>query len=160
MNNEIELSWAGGFIDGEGCITILTDRKSHAAAINVGQVSRIPLDKLQRLFGGSVGFVHDKRGGHYQWRVYGPSASKTAELLLPYLCLKNEQAELLIAFQKTKGIQGQIVSAETKLLRQVLYLRVKELNKNRILDVERLNEEAPLAKEDDAIVRSYANIQA
>ena len=157
MTQHDKLIWAAGFIDGEGCISLIGDRGTYTAVINVGQTKELPLLVLQEVFGGSVGPVRDRFNQHYQWRVYGIAAANAAKLLLPYLILKAEQARILIAYQVTKGVQGQAISFEISAIRQDLFERMKALNKRRTLDAERLSEEAPQEIEDGAIVRSHTN---
>lgn len=145
MDNK-DLIWAAGFIDGEGCISIIQDRGRYTASINVGQVSPRPLQELQKILGGAVGPVHDAFGGHYQWRVYSDKAAGVAEKLLPYLRNKEEQAMFLLRFQGTKGSTGKRVNAETDKYQTYLFEHVKKLNKRRKRiqpDAERLSETAP-----------------
>ena len=143
---DTDLAWAAGFIDGEGCITILVDRGRHTAAITVGQVNRRPLDRLQEILGGSVGPCKDDKGGHFQWRVYAEKAAVAAEKLLPYLKNKDQQALYLLRFQGTKGTidKHPKVTPEIADYQSYLYSQVKYLNRRRTrLDAERLNEDAP-----------------
>ena len=67
-----DLGWAAGFIEGEGYF----DKNYGSPAIVVGQVQREPLERLVRLFGGSI-TTGNKLRGHQQatlkWRRGGPS---------------------------------------------------------------------------------------
>lgn len=142
MTEEIMLAWAAGFIDGEGCVSILTDRKNYACLIDVGQVNKHPLTILAGLFGGTVRHCPSKYGGHWAWRVYGPKASIAAQRLLPYLIGKKRQAEILIEFQDTKLTSGAYVSPAVYEHRETLYKEIKSLHPRRTSNPERLNERA------------------
>lgn len=143
--NDTDLAWAAGFIDGEGCISIMQDRGRYTAVINVGQVSRMPLDKLQGILGGSVGPIRDSKGGHFQWRVYADNAAGVAEKVLPYLCNKAEEAIFLLRFQGTKGHTGKRVDETTAQYQTFLFDEIrKKHTRRRNSDAERLSEKAPI----------------
>ncbi len=156
MNRQEKIIWAAGFLDGEGCISIIRDRNNFQCLVDAAQVNKPPLEVLRELFGGLLRFAESPRGGHWQWRVYARRASDACKELLPYLVNKQEQARMLITFQETKGDNGAFVSPETYAFRAQLYLAVKKLNPRRPLNAERLSEEAPRSA-GDAIVRSHAN---
>ena len=96
-----EVTWAAGFIDGEGSIGVY---RSNGAALmlslDVAQVDRRPLEELSRLFGGTI-TLNPRRGEHpiYQWRQHSANAARTLALVAPYLRSKKEQAELAVEFQ-------------------------------------------------------------
>ncbi len=48
---DTEIAWAAGFIEGEGCFTAQKTGESFSARVQVTQVAREPLDRLQRIFG-------------------------------------------------------------------------------------------------------------
>ena|ERR1039458_7190436 len=104
--NELDLAWAAGFLDGEGGFFIYKIRKRDKydcvrGHLKVNQaVHRDPIDRLHDLFGGSVTerrtrTVTGKRV--YEWQM-SRSADLQASLplVLPYMIVKRDQAELLL----------------------------------------------------------------
>lgn len=160
---DAKLIWAAGFIDGEGYVGatncthgVSAKRNSYTAVINVGQVSRVPLDILQEILGGSVGPLRDRFGFHYQWRVYGDKAAAAAARLLPYLVVKRRQAELLLEFQATKT-KSRCLTDEVYARRVAIHAELRELNGRRQhVQADRLSKETP-QPEGDAIVGSQEN---
>lgn len=107
--NEMDVAWAAGFIDGEGCIRIETsfankDRRRPIAMLRVscGQSVNRPLEKLEELFGGTL-TSHPARGlGYgtsYMWSIAARKAADCLSKLVPYLVVKKRQAELALEFQ-------------------------------------------------------------
>ena len=102
---DINLAWAAGFLDGEGCFAIgrYNDRKRcrvrYTAIIQVGQKRRLPLDLLETMFGGSIRPQRTPTGGSWLWKVCGTTAYSVCVALIPHLVLKQDEAELLKAFQ-------------------------------------------------------------
>lgn len=145
----IELAWAAGFMDGEGSFMIQqgTNRYGnlqHCCKVSAAQVSRVPLEKLLKLFGGRIQEVHSPYGVEYQWYLSGVEASKCAEALMPFLVLKADRAALLVEYQKTVGgYTGKSLPEEVRSARISLCERVRTLNgKRKRSDVERLSEVA------------------
>jgi hypothetical protein len=162
MMNELDLAWAAGFLDGEGCLTVQectkrgAVRPQYQALIDAAQVTPLPLDRLVALFGGQV---RPYRKAFY-WRLYNAKTVPVCEQLLPYLVGKRRQAELLLEFAALRGRQG-VRRSEAVLARQgVLCAAVQALNAGSgRRHAERLSESAPLAlvREDGAIVRAATN---
>ena len=158
--NQMELAWVAGFVDGEGCLTVSKNRTAHSVIFDLAQVNERPLLRVQAVLGGEVVRRKDVRGFHYQWRLYGAKAIAAIRLILPYLSNKQRQAELLIEFQETIGSVGKGVSIETLAKREAIWAELKVLNKRRKLlavSAERLSEGTPATQPDDAIVRSHGN---
>lgn len=61
----MDIAWAAGFIEGEGSISRTIPGKGHGATelLNVRQMIREPLEKLQKFFGGTISVVHPKTTG-------------------------------------------------------------------------------------------------
>lgn len=73
--SELELAWAAGFFDGEGCTTLSTQMQLRSGKfyeynsihLNVNQVDREVLDRFQRAVGlGRVGGPYSKKGPNQQ----------------------------------------------------------------------------------------------
>ena len=164
-----EISWAAGFFDGEAYIGITRDfgnkyqKYYYKVCIRVGQVSRLPLDKLQSMFGGKICRCKNAHQGYWEWRVSGQDVYAVLRLVLPYLVLKHRQAELVLQFGATtpsKNHWGHVVAVTEEVTkhRRSIWAAVCELNGGRALRAERLNEKAPTEQsEGDAIVRPHAN---
>ena len=100
MPRDADLAWAAGFIDGEGCVAV-DSRKS--PRITVSNTDRRPLDRLQELLGGTI-CVHGRGNpekGHrpsWVWAVHGGrSVRRVLAEVRPYLVVKGEQADLVLA---------------------------------------------------------------
>jgi hypothetical protein len=78
-----DLHWAAGFLEGEGSFTAVRagkrpdgrPRESFNLMVHAGQVERGPLEKLQRLFGGSL-YKHNMHTGNpcVRWQICGRKA--------------------------------------------------------------------------------------
>lgn len=165
-NTELDRAWAAGFVDGEGCITLseCTKKKTgcrwFSAIVDVCQVNRKPLDKLQSIIGGRIRVLKDEYGTAYQWRAYGDNTLVALKRVLPYLVGKRRQAELVIEFQKTKRKSWERLAPEVHVRREAIFHELRALNARRKrVGAERLSEAAP-RKEGDAIVRTAVNKEA
>lgn len=104
---DLDLAWAAGFFDGEGCISIPTrvrsrNRHGYTLSLYVGQVDPSPLRRFQSLFGGTV--VTKKSGPFarrtmFMWRITGSTAFAALRQLHPYLTVKRSQADLALEFK-------------------------------------------------------------
>jgi len=114
---ELELAWAAGILDGEGCISISSrkaDREhqqQHQFTVTVSCCDwRIPR-KLLELFGGRINTFHNARKKPQwreamRWNVYQRQAAATLEAVMPYLISKREQAEVALEFIGTIAPYG------------------------------------------------------
>ena len=82
--NTSDLYWAAGFIEGEGCFQF----NGGSGEVNAGQSEEyMPLLKLQRLFGGSVGdpIIRKSYKPKRRWVITGPRARGVMMTLYPIL---------------------------------------------------------------------------
>ena len=90
-------AWAGGLIDGEGCITI----HSGTLRLDVQSTSRITIETLHSLFGGTCA-VESRRtkSGRtvFKWSLYGKKARNCLSKLIPYMVEKKKQAQLAVSY--------------------------------------------------------------
>lgn len=135
----LDVAWAAGFIDGEGCFWINRQirkgrtRLTHFVGISAFQLKIEPLEKLQRIFGGKIYKAITDRpnqvDGH-QWRISGPDARLTAQALKPFLLVKWVQADLVEQFYeippRNRGRAG--VPPEEVARRESLYLAFRIAN--------------------------------
>lgn len=135
---ELDLAWAAGFVDGEGCIGIIARGGTYfVPQIDVDNTYEDALRAMKNVFTvGTIGCVVRKapQKDCYKWRVSSASAITVARLLLPYLRVKRRQAEMLIAFQDealwTKGTgAGTCVPDDEWQRRQELYTDIRALNR-------------------------------
>jgi hypothetical protein len=113
LANEIDLAWAAGFIDGEGCINI-TKRYAkynnggklyHSISLSANQISKEPLLKLQEMFGGKVRAVKPvgNRRPSFAWIIYTKAARDALALMLPYLKVKNTETNMVLTLNFSSG---------------------------------------------------------
>jgi intein-encoded DNA endonuclease-like protein len=103
--SETELAWAAGFFDGEGCIILRKSKNTYVVRATVTQVNPAPITKFKQLFGGHISLQKQKREGwkdQWKWEQDSKSGVETLKLLLPYLIVKRDVAEIAIEFQNTK----------------------------------------------------------
>jgi hypothetical protein len=102
------LAWAAGFFDGEGCIILRKQVNkrlgwcSYVLSISVSNTDLRSLQKLEELFGSSV---HRRapmvrRKPIWDWRLDALKGERCLRLLLPWLVVKHEQAELALLSRK------------------------------------------------------------
>ena len=116
-----ELAWAGGLIDGEGCITI----SSLTLRLDVQSTSRITIETLYQMFGGSCA-VESRltRSGRtvFKWSKYGKKARDCLSRVLPYMVEKKRQAELAVSYYNfpSHSAMRESVVRRIKLLKRVV----------------------------------------
>lgn len=99
-----DLYWAAGFLEGEGCFTL----SRAACQVTAAQVQREPLERLERLFGGSIGRYHspsNQESNHrpyHVWRLYGVQA-RGLIMTLYVLMSPKRQAAILRQLDKWKS---------------------------------------------------------
>ncbi|MDE1840213.1 MAG: hypothetical protein KGH87_09890, partial [Thaumarchaeota archaeon] len=79
-----DLYWAAGFIEGEGTFGF-----THSPRVSVGQVQREPLERLQRMFGGSIRLDGRKHPINV-WGVYGSRAAGLMMTLYPLMSTRRK----------------------------------------------------------------------
>lgn len=96
MSKLSDLSWAAGFLEGEGYFASVKRRKRHFPVVTAGQVDILPLLRLQRLVGGRVtGPYQNKQLNHrphYQWSVFGREATGIMLSLFSLLSKRRQDA--------------------------------------------------------------------
>lgn len=137
MAKSHEFAWAAGFFDGEGWIKIQkrgsTNNKYLGFYLRVGinHVKKDPLEKMHKLFGGSLRYDTNVRGNRHPrwvWTLSTKQAEHALRCMTPYLLNKHEEAALALEFQGTVGQRGQVVPKEVQLYRYLLADRIKHVN--------------------------------
>lgn len=113
---ETEKAYLAGFFDGEGCINIgkhtPTSCKtvSHFLQVIIAQTDQEFLSGWCDKTG--IGKVYEHKGisniakikRSWHWRIHGAAAEELLTILLPYLDIKREQAEVALRFRETKKL--------------------------------------------------------
>ena len=133
----IDLCWAAGFIDGEGCITINRKRNrnnkygyDHGLVLKVAQKVPSPLEKLKLLFGGTL--TYDKKKAIHVWYLHGKMCQEALTLMAPYLVHDNkkEEAQEALKYPLWKFKKGKATKSlpyEVFCARERVYLGLKTL---------------------------------
>ena len=103
-----DLEWAAGFLEGEGSFS-----GGRWIRIGAAQVQKWPLERLQRLFGGSIVPHHVKSTGKQQpcnqWRLTGHQAAAVMMTLFSLLSpRRKEQIVVTLTQWKMQGIEHRL----------------------------------------------------
>lgn len=129
---EINLSYAAGLIDGEGCIGIYPNSHNgnYQLRLSVEMTDKAGLLCLYSLFGGKWYFkkANKPRKARYIWMIFNRSAAQACEKLLPYLKIKNKNVKIILkadwfSFYKRK------MTPEQQDIRRQVWIENKEINK-------------------------------
>lgn len=73
MLTDCDIAWAAGFLEGEGCFAL----SRTTCTVTAAQVQREPLERLQKMFGGSIYSCSARPGRqpYFTWTLYGPNAA-------------------------------------------------------------------------------------
>ncbi len=85
---DIELAWAAGFFDGEGCVHV--HRRDQIVQLQVGQTEETTLQRFAKAVGlGNVTGPYDPKrrnsNVYWRWQVYGTKAEAVMAKLLPHM---------------------------------------------------------------------------
>ena len=99
-----DIAYAAGIIDADGSISIRgrTERHTYAGVIVVAMCDPHPVVFLHQLFGGSLRKIKYRPPNRHQvrWGVAAKQARACAEVLLPFLWVKQQQALNLVELQR------------------------------------------------------------
>ena len=142
------LAYTAGIVDGEGCICLAkrhrrTVKRDYAIElyVQVGNTNEWLIQWLKMQFGGCISSNNRKSQPNknwkpmWQWTIQHKQAGAFLELIIPFLQIKKPQAEIAIAFQKTKRrgnpirTDGELAFQEAQRILMAKYnLRGKEKN--------------------------------
>lgn len=135
---ELELSYLAGLFDGEGHVSILKRRKpkiQYTLRIGITNTNLPVLLWVKELIGGNTK-IHSgesRNRSTFDWYAQNTEAKRIILLILPYLHIKEEVAELGIEFQKTMGaFRGKSrprLSKEILEKREFLKKKIQGINK-------------------------------
>lgn len=164
-SKQLELAWAAGFYDGEGC-TSTTRVKGDFRYLNL-QVTQSELAPLER-FAEAVGIdkiygpYHTKRKPHWRVQATNKEALRVIELLYPYLSTpKRQQFHEALAKAETEGRPPMKNVAEKLSEGNVVTFRPRgrsmepRVMSGQEVTVEPVTDDTELAKGDVVIVRLY-----
>lgn len=154
MDNRITtIAWAAGFVDADGTISLKRKRNvggyiHYQPFIAVTQIAeyRNSLEKLQKLFGGSIyASKQENRLPIVRWAIVARQAIACAKEMHPYLVVKKHRAELIISFEKllTKRGEQYRLSEKNHLERATLFNLIRAENRKGSLRLQRLSEKTP-----------------
>jgi hypothetical protein len=109
-----ETAWAAGLVDGEGCIHIMRGtthpkRKTIAYSmyLQVRMAHKPAIVRLQDIFGcGHIKLVQPQERQWkptWLWHVSALPAAAVLQQMLPWLCVKQEEARVALAFQQLQS---------------------------------------------------------
>jgi hypothetical protein len=132
---EIDLAYAAGIIDGEGCVSVKNKKKN---GISIPCIYLAMADKelilwFQEYFNGGYIALVKKQKPHYKqqyrWVVEGQKCLTILQLLLPYLRGKKPQAVELLTWPEIKMFRGRPLSEEDVLKRASITQKLKDLKR-------------------------------
>lgn len=145
---EVKLAYIAGIIDGEGSIMIQRQASKsfmeqraksgclhphYAPAIRVGMLDRRPLDFIVNVT--CQGFVHEEKPYHHKRPMFRWMARSKHEiipfltLIVPYMIVKKEQAELCLKFvNEWVSCNGIRLTPEVIANRENAWLQMRKLN--------------------------------
>jgi hypothetical protein len=102
----VDLAWAAGFVDGEGCISVVeqlkpNQRSTHRVRFQVAQNNLPVLEHLNAVLGGMGRIYSMRRTAAHNRQMYmllldGWKAVAVVAKLAPYLVRKKQEAEVLL----------------------------------------------------------------
>ena len=125
--SETDKAYLAGIIDGEGCITVLT--------VAVVMNDKEAVQMLYDAFGGCLFFV--KRGNakwhdSWRWAVKQRKAAVALEAFLPYLRVKDRQAQIALEFISSFTHIGGRATAEQREKQSLLHRQISALNQREV----------------------------
>ena len=132
------LNYFAGILDGEGSIGIehlspCKNRKKdyYVCRLTIINTSKILMDWLKENFKGTVDTRKQIEGRKtcYRWHVFGSDLEEILTAVIPFLKIKDQQAQVVLQYRQTVGKTGWNVSDETLELRKSYWIECKKLNK-------------------------------
>lgn len=154
MNAQLELAYLAGAMDADGFISMtkrtLRGCTTYSEFIGLAQVTDTVPMLLRSLFGGYIQLRKraDTRAANwrpiYYWAATTRNAANAIKALRPYLKVKTEQADLVLALRRSKelpakrrravrvGVRAVALNPEVVAEREAFYAKIKRLNHNGI----------------------------
>jgi hypothetical protein len=140
MASQTQYAWAAGFSDGEACVSLQRQKGYYCVRFHLVQKDIRPLEHFKAIFelDETIHVVHQNhhKRDYFRLTVSGKRAAEILTLMLPYLTLKREVAEVAIELSRTmesvsyaERLAG--LTTDEKAKRELLYQRAKWLNSGR-----------------------------
>jgi hypothetical protein len=129
---EKDLYYIAGFLDGEGSICIVKSKGQYYLQIDIVNTNSEVIDFVFKTLklGGIYENRRQKRKVLYRWVAKSKIAEKALRLLLPYLKVKKEQAEIGLEFQSIMQRFGRKKTPKIEIqTREDYRQKIKLLNK-------------------------------
>ena len=129
----IDLAYAAGIIDGEGCVSICDasfyGREVYQLRVAVQMTNPEAIRVLYELFGGRLYYVlkTEKRKARDSWMVFNSQAATTLRELMPYLKVKQYIALAALRADWPKP-HGRGLSIGQQEIRREVFAILKDLN--------------------------------
>lgn len=133
MWNDAQLSYLAGIMDGEGSFYIgLTKNKFNSRMYIVNTDERL-IHWLKNTFGGLTYKRNSLKNPHwktkYEWIIEKAQIDPICKLIIPFLIIKKEQAELMIKFRSTFIDRKRFnITDEIMIFRTKCFENMKKLN--------------------------------
>lgn len=142
----LSLPYVAGILDGEGCVGFSRTRKSIYPRVFIVNTYLPLLEKLKEQFGGDINPLSLRKENWKQgwaWRSSWSKSVKFLEDIYPYIFIKKNQIDCVIAWSHIRPGRGKKINKETMdfLINEMRWLNKKGIN----------NEIEPLAMELDLI---------
>jgi LAGLIDADG DNA endonuclease family protein len=126
ISMETKYAWAAGYLDGEGCITILRRSSGiHFLSVIVNSKRRESLEHLQEILGGQIYPWKLQGVQYYRWAIGNRAAGEALAKVLPHLTIKQEECRVALRFQSRRASRKLADKEADKLD----YLLLQELKK-------------------------------
>lgn len=141
--SDIEASYSAGFFDGEGSAMIHTSlgpsgNRSYSGRVSISQADLRPLYWLQERFEGNI---HQRtetsreRRPVFGWDIAGFKMDRFIEVIRPYVIVKAEPLDVLIAFRtyvlSTKNFKSHKITPDQQCVRAEFHRKLRVINQHR-----------------------------
>ena len=139
MTNPLDIAWAAGLFDGEGCVYVAKHKPRRGAseqyilAAKVAMTHKPTIERFAQLFGGNILPSQDARANHrpmWVWAIYGRKVHPFLRNILSYAVTKKQEVEIgLEAAQEWKEQppgRGVRISPELLVIREGYYRALQE----------------------------------
>lgn len=129
----LPLPYVAGFIDGEGCIRFSRARNTVFPCVIVVNTNLRVLRRLQKDFGGDIyPIVHRKINWKpsWGWRISWKRAVDFCEAIHPYVYVKRDQIDTVIAWKELKEGRSRDKDSVDLIIERMHWLNKKGPNSN------------------------------
>lgn len=99
----LEIAYAAGFFDGEGCVVIeerlLNGTPNFRTHVAVSQINPEPLKLFMEVWDGHIGKRRRKNGIYFQWTAHTAIAARFLSDIAPLVIVKRTEVEIALAFR-------------------------------------------------------------